>query len=220
MGEHFHAFEAFLKTQPTRVTVDLSIDRDGKLANTEIIDGAVVDLASLTAALQSIQPFPPVPAALEAPYKFSAVLAIVPPNDVGHAKVTWADEVSSSRESSYRKDVASFMMRYPLVLSGEMKAWRGAIRLIAALSIDRDGRLRNAEIIEGTGSKTVDAKLLEWIKMMEPYPQALADLATTVHMKASISLYRPNVRSPQGTPSSDPADDRLKRTINSICRGC
>jgi hypothetical protein len=86
VSAHSSAFPESLKARGAEIQLDLTIGREGKLLNAGVPKNvaSAADEASILAALRRIQPFPPVPENLPAPYNLSAVFVFVPSVSAKH----------------------------------------------------------------------------------------------------------------------------------------
>ena len=163
--------------------------------------------------LTHLQPFPQVPANLTSPFKLSAVIVFVPPSIASEVKIKWiTDANAAANEAAFQDLVALHLQRNARPYSQEMNGRQGARRAVVTLLINRDGRLLNVEMTKGTGSPKVDQETLAWLKAVQSYPQIPMNLAAPLKLVAEIGF-----GSPHGGIWND---EKIKRAINNVCKGC
>jgi TonB family protein len=84
------------------------------------------------------------------------------------------------------------------------------------LSVSRAGKLLDAKIDKGSGSPQADAKILQWLNDMQPYPPIPQSIAAP--WTSSIVLVFAPTPSPVSAPSQD--DRNVNRAMRNICKGC
>jgi TonB family protein len=198
-----------------RPIVTFSIDRDGKLLDEKISSGSGSAKADqeILDWLRRLQPFPHPPADLADPLKFSEEIVFVPPAVMSDVKIKWAgDAGASADEVAFRDQVAFHLQSHPRIYSDEMKARTSMRRAVVTLSIGQGGNLLNVEMTKATGSQKVDDETLAWLKAVQPYPRMPADLKSPMKLTAEIAFGPPR----EGLFN----DEKIKRMINNVCRGC
>jgi TonB family protein len=201
-----------LKKRSAELTIDLSIDRDGKLLELQIVKGtgSADEDADVSAALRRIQPYPHVPDNLEAPYKFSAIFRFVSPPRVGHVDLKWPDaNAITAPKASFWSQVESHLRERALILSQE-PGQHGHLQSAVAFTIDRDGTLLDAALTKRSGVKAVDEETIAWLKRIQPFPKIPPELNVPMKLTAEIAF------GPKGIWN----DEEAKRKVNGVCRGC
>lgn len=193
----------------------LSLDGDGKLADAKAASGSSSTKTDqeILDWLKRLQPFPRVPANLTSPFKFSAEFVFVPPTVLSEVKIRWIiDANPSASEAGLRDLVASHLQRQPRSYSNDMNSRHGTRRAIVTLLINPDGKLLNVEMTKGSGSPRVDQETLVWLNAAQPYPKVPTNFAAPLKLVAEIGF---------GPPSKGIwSDEKIKRSINNVCKGC
>ncbi|ODM75295.1 hypothetical protein A6452_37375 [Bradyrhizobium elkanii] len=211
----FYPAELTERSAEVRATVTLSLDGDGKLADAKAASGSSWTKTDqeILDWLKRLQPFPRVPANLTSPFKFSAEFVFVPPTVLSEVKIKWIiDANTSASEAGLRDLVASHLQRQPRSYSNDMNSRHGTRRAIVTLLINPDGKLLNVEMTKGSGSPRVDQETLVWLNAAQPYPKVPTNFAAPLKLVAEIGF---------GPPSKGIwSDEKIKRSINNVCKGC
>jgi TonB family protein len=211
----FYPAELTERSAEVRATVTLSIDGDGKLADAKVASGSRSTKTDqeILDWLKRLQPFPRVPANLTSPFKFSGEFVFVPPTVLSEVKIKWIiDANASANEAVLRDLIASHLRRQPPSYSNEMNSRHSTRRAIVTLLINQDGKLLNVEMTKGSGSSKVDQETQVWLTAAQPYPQVPMNLAAPLKLVAEIGF---------GPPSKGIwSDEKIKRSINNVCKGC
>jgi TonB family protein len=199
------------------VRVIFSIDRDGKLLDTNMSSGSGSPEADrdIVDWLKRLQPFPKIPTDLPAPFKVSEELVFSPTTLIGDVKIRWVTNAAApAKEVAFRDQVASHLHHHPLAYAEEMKALHGKRHVGVALLIDRSGNLLKLDLIEPFGSKVVDESTLAWLEAAQPYPQIPAGLEAPLKLTAELEFGPPRKRDEPWN------DDKVKRVMSNVCKGC
>jgi TonB family protein len=131
-------------------------------------------------------------------------------SDIG---IKWAvDSGASTEEVAFRDQLASHLQRHPRTYSEEMKTGHGTRRVVVTLFIGDAGKLLKVEMTKKSGSQTVDEETIDWFAAAQPYPQVPAGVKTPLKLTAEITF---------GPPAEGIwSDQKIKRAINNICKGC
>jgi outer membrane biosynthesis protein TonB len=117
-------------------------------------------------------------------------------------------------EVAFRDQVASHLHHHPLAYAEEMKALHGKRHVGVALLIDRSGNRLKLDLIEPFGSKVVDESTLAWLEAAQPYPQIPAGLEAPLKLTAELEFGPPRKRDEPWN------DDKVKRVMSNVCKGC
>ena len=201
-----------------RATVAFAIDQDGKLVDASMAVGSGSAKAdqSFLDWLAHLQPFPHVPADLPVPVKFSVEFILVPREHLSDVRIKWTIDASvSATEAAFRNLVAYHLQHLPRTYSDDMNSGHDPRRAVMTILIDQDGQLLNAEIVKGSGAPKLDQQTLKWLKSGEPYPQIPPDLKGPLRLTAEISFEPPRI-----SRENIWNDEKIKRAVSSVCKGC
>jgi TonB family protein len=201
-----------------RVTVAFAIDRDGKLvdASMPVGSGSAKADQNFLDWLTRLQPFPHVPLDLSAPAKFSVEVVLVPRERLSDVRIKLTMDAGASASGANFQDlVVSHLQHLPRTYSDDMGSRQGPRRAVMAILIDQDGRLLNVEIVKGSGSPKLDQETLAWLKSGQPYPQIPTDLKSPLRLTAEIGFEPPRI-----ARESIWNDEKIKRAISNVCKGC
>jgi TonB family protein len=206
------AFPKDLRNRPIEVTANLTIDRDGKLLDVEIIQGSgsTTDDERTVAVLRTVQPYPRIPDNVEAPYKFAATIVFVVPSRMGSVALKWPkSEAASAIEAAFRETLSGYLRNNPRMLPEAIRLDR-KLGLAVSISIDRDGKLLYATVTNGSGTKALEESTLGWLKRLQPYPPIPSEVKAPQDPTVELTF--------GAAPIAD--DARIKKMINNVGRGC
>ena len=215
------AFPPELTGRSLELTINFSIDRDGKLLDAEVAKGEIpaTEANGALVALRRMQPFPRVPDDLQAPFKFAAILVFMQPSELGRVRFSWSPGKSTdSLDDAYRRKLQSIIDGSAISLSPEMKSRSNQVHLEVALTIERDGQFSRIDIAEGSGAPSIDRALIRWLKPREPFPPLPESIPAPAHVKARLKIVSPSDPGYQTAREADEA--RMKARVNGVCRGC
>lgn len=209
---HSSAFPDKLTGRAIEISVEISVDREGKLLDLRLVKGtgSKDDDESALAALRYIQPYPHVPDNLETPYKFSAIFMFGSPSRIGQVDLRWpyANAITGS-QALYMGQVQSHLRDHPLILSQE-RSEHGSVQSTLAFTIDRNGTVLEAVLVKRSGIKAIDEEALAWLKRIQPFPKVPSELTTPIKLTADVVF----------SPKSIENDEEARRKVNGVCRGC
>jgi TonB family protein len=216
--DHPPPYPADLKDRNARgrATVTFAIDRHGGLADAKVTIGSGSTKADqeILDWLKRLQPFPGIPDDLSEPEKFSEEIVFAPASVLSDVKINWTADAISSNEAGFRDLVASHLRTHPRAFSDEMNSRPRARRSVVTLWIEQNGQLSKVAISKGSGSAKVDQETSDWLVAAQPYPQIPADLKAPLKLTAEIEF------GPPGTRAGIWNDEKIKRAINNVCKGC
>jgi TonB family protein len=122
---------------------------------------------------------------------------------LGISTNAFADEVA------FRKQVFSHLIAHHPDYPEGLKAQLGDAHSTIAFTIDRDGKLLDERVTKRSGKKIADQQALEWLKSLQPYPQIPAEVPAPLRFEVEIDF---------GDRLWN--DDRVKRAMQGICKGC
>jgi TonB family protein len=118
---------------------------------------------------------------------------------------------ASADVPALKQQLVAYLTKHPMDYPDELKARHAEASLTVFLSIDRNGKLLDETVSRGSGSKTIDQESLDWLKRLQPYPKIPEDVPVPFGFSFEIRFV-PGV--------SLPNEDRVKRAMENVCRGC
>jgi TonB family protein len=119
----------------------------------------------------------------------------------------------------FQKQLVAYMTAHVMDCPEDVRHAHRPIEATLAFTLDRDGKLSDAKIEKGTGLAKVDQALLTWLTNMQPYPTIPRD--ENAPHKALIPVRFVTPASGAGRPESyQEHENRIKRMIGNVCKGC
>jgi TonB family protein len=114
-------------------------------------------------------------------------------------------------EAAFKQQVFAYLSSHHPDCPEEMKALHSDVHSLVTIAIDRDGKLVDERLTKASDRKVFDQKTLDWLKDLQPYPKAPAEISVPVPFELDVPFIAPK-------PSV--GNDPVRRAMQNVCKGC
>jgi TonB family protein len=101
-------------------------------------------------------------------------------------------------EAAFRYAIATHLRVHPMPYPADLKERPAEGRATVTFSIDREGKLLDAQVASGTGSAKADQDILDWLSRLQPFPRVPVDFSTPVKFSEEIVFVPRSLNSDMG----------------------